>query len=106
MPVGPNSVSFGGVVLAGQIAAVFTAPLALLLAPPAHGAMLLVPVGRADAVHFAIQNDAAIVGRGKLAGSIQVEGDRARLLRNPLTTGILAIAAVPMLCGTTKDPAQ
>jgi hypothetical protein len=93
-------------VLAGQVMAVFAAPLALLLAPPAHGAMLLVPFGHADAVRFAIQNDAAIIGRGKLAGSIQVEGDRARLFRNPLTTGILAIAAVPMLCGTVKEPVQ
>jgi hypothetical protein len=94
------------VLLAGQVAGVFAAPLALLLAPPAHGAMLLVPFGRADAVQFAIANDAAIIGRGKLAGSIQVEGERARLLRNPLATGILAIAAVPMLCGATKDAVE
>lgn len=91
--------SLGGSLLTVQIAAALLAPVALALAPPASGAMLLIPVGRTDPVIFARDRGALLLAPGAIPISIVVMGNRARLLGNPARTGILVVAAMPGGCG-------
>jgi hypothetical protein len=86
-------------VLVAQVAGAVFAPLALLFMPPVRGAMLLIPVGGANAIRFARDHDAAILGRGPIAGSVVAVGERASLALDPLGSGIVAIAAAPAGCG-------
>ena len=101
--VGPVHLSFGGSLLTVQVAAALLAPVALALAPPASGAMLLIPVGRTDAVVFAREHGALLLAPGALPGSIVVTGDRTRLLADPLRSGILVVAAMPSGCGPVAE---
>lgn len=98
--------SFDGVLLAAQIGAALLAPVALVLAPPAVGAMLLVPLGQVNAVVYARDHGALLLGAGAIPGSIVVSGKRARLLANPARTGMLVLAATPAGCGTGAVPAK
>jgi hypothetical protein len=104
--VGPSSVSLSGIALAAQVIGALIVPLALLFAPPATGAMLLISTGGTNAVRFARDHGGAILGNGPFAGSIVVFGDRSRLVRNPFSSGIIALAASPAGCGTLRVPAR
>jgi len=100
MPVPPLlTARIGGV----AIQAVLTvAAVALAIAvPPARGAILLVPLGRAtaaDALNLATDGGARLVTRGPLPGSVVVFGDRDRLFARLLAHGILPVSASRLGC--------
>jgi hypothetical protein len=73
----------------------------LMLAPPAEGAMLIVPsfAGPAAAIDAAIRADARLIGRGPLPGSVVVRGRRDAMLAGVVAAGAIVIAARPMGCG-------
>jgi hypothetical protein len=93
-------------VLASQVTGALIAPLVLLFVPPATGAILLISIGRANAVRFARDHGAATLGNGPFDGSVVVVGDRSSLMRNPFSSGIVALAASPAGCGTLRVPAR
>lgn len=75
---------------------------ALAFAPPASGAILLLPLtaqARADLPGVAVRGGARLIGQGPVAGSLVVRGERARLGAALLRRGILPVAAPAMLCG-------
>lgn len=90
----------GGVILLVQLLLVAGAGL-LIIAPPASGAMMLVPLGpqAANALPLlALVGDVRLLARGPLPGSLLVYGSRrARAL---LRHGIVTFASPPALCGT------
>lgn len=74
----------------------------LALFPPAHGRMMLVPVGGASqVVAGAVKHGARIVGSGRVPGTIVVDGDRARI-GALLDQGILILAAPEWACGNAE----
>jgi len=86
-----------------QLVVVATAVLALV-APPADGEMLLVPIGTElsrHAVAIAVDHGALLVGRGPLPGSVVVAGRRTAMLSSMLQAGVLVFAAPPVGCGAT-----
>lgn len=73
--------------------------VALAAAPPARGAILLLPVGaRPDLARLALARDVAILGTGP-AGSVVVRGERRALFWPMLRHGVLTLAAPPIVCG-------
>ena len=85
-----------------QLALLLAGLGAIALAPPARGAMLLVPLtgqARADLPGLAIGRGALLLGQGPLSGSLVVRGDRARLGATLLRRGILSVAAPEIFCG-------
>ncbi len=91
---------FGGVVLLLQLLLVAGAG-AMIVAPPASGAMMLVPLGpqAANALPLlALVGDVRLLARGPLPGSLLVYGKRRAhtLLRH----GIVTFASPPALCGS------
>lgn len=95
----------GGLGLAAQIALVVAGLGGVMLAPPAYGPMLLVPItdGTAPALNRAFARQARLVGAGPFPGSVVVVGRRALLLPAMLASGTLVIAAAPGLCGDPAD---
>lgn len=94
---------FGLVAL--QVGLLMSGLLAFAFAPPARGAMLLVPLsGAARAVlpGLAVAHGALLVGQGPLEGSLVVRGDRAALGGVLLREGILALAAPDVLCDSVS----
>lgn len=86
-------------VVAAQIAIGVAALAMLAFAPPARGAMLLVPlVSDAPAARLARDGHALLLGQGP-AGSLVIRGDRQTLFWPLLQAGVLAIAAPALLCG-------
>lgn len=88
------------------IAAAMT--VAVTLAPPVHGRMLLLPGlarhARPDAL---ITPDAVrLVSNGPLPGSLVVIADRATMLPAAWARGVPVIAAPPLLCGSTPADAR
>lgn len=77
---------------------------ALALAPPAAGAMLLVPLGpdAQGVVAAAVGAGARLIGAGPLPGSIVVDAERAALLPVMLRSGALVTAASPAACGRSS----
>jgi len=72
----------------------------LLLAPPARGQMLLVPLTHAAGQHLpglAIRGDTRLIAPGPLPGSLVVEGRRADLA-SLLRHATLVLAAPPGGC--------
>jgi hypothetical protein len=87
------------VALLSQAAICLFALTALTVAPPARGAMLLVPLlPERPIVRIARGADALIVGRGP-AGAVMVRGDRAALFWPLLAAGVLPLAAPAAYCG-------
>jgi len=75
---------------------------ALVLAPPARGRMLLVPVLPGSGAHLAadaIDRGARLVGPGPIAGSLVVDGIRDRIVSGLLARGVLAMSAASADCG-------
>ena len=78
----------------------------ILLAPPAEGFQLLVPLdgaARARMLPLAIARGAALVGRGPLPGSFVVTGRHAAIGASLAAAGILTFAAPAAACGQTED---
>lgn len=81
----------------------------LAFTPPAHGLMLLVPLGpgRAGAVEALIATSGATrVALGPVPGSFYVDGARARLLPAAAARGILLFSGRPRLCGPFPETSQ
>ncbi|WP_294260018.1 hypothetical protein [uncultured Sphingomonas sp.] len=91
----------GSVAVAAQCLLVIGGIGALLLAPPAEGALLIVPVAGSGvgALNAAIGAGARLVGEGALPGSLVVEGRRDAMLATVLRAGGVVVAARPALCG-------
>ncbi|PXA82778.1 hypothetical protein DMC47_45300 [Nostoc sp. 3335mG] len=80
-----------------QIATAAAALGWLLLAPPAQGQMLLVPLTHAAGAHLpglAIQGNTRLIAAGPLPGSLVVEGRRADLA--PLLRHSTLVLGVPL----------
>lgn len=75
----------------------------LLLAPPARGALLIVPVAGSGvgALNAAIGAGGRLIGKGTVPGSLIVEGRRDAMMTAVLRAGGLIVAARPALCGQT-----
>jgi hypothetical protein len=76
---------------------------AFALAPPARGAMLLVPLtpeARARLPMLAIEHGALLLKQGPIRGSLMVRGDRDLLAGAMLRQAILPLAAPEILCGS------
>jgi hypothetical protein len=99
MPMSAHS-RFDAALLACYLAMVAASLAAVSIAPPAVGAMLLIPL-KIDArpVPSATMRGAAILGTGPGRTTI-VRGERARLFWPLLRAGVLTIAAPAALCGT------
>jgi hypothetical protein len=94
--VSDQSRHMGVGLMTGQLAVAIMALGWLLLAPPASGQMLLVPLTEAARLHLAaraIQGETRLVGSGPLRGSLVVEGRRAEMTH--LLTGATLVLAVP-----------
>lgn len=92
--------------VAAQVALVVLGLAGLAAAPPARGAMWLVPLtqgARGQVARLALAGDAQLVAEGPVAGSLVVRADRARLLRPLLASGVLVLAAPPAGCGPVAD---
>lgn len=72
--------------------------------PPASGAMLAIPLGRADASLFAVAANARIMGKGSLSGSLVLSGRLSDLYPLAIAQGILLVDAVPAGCGASGIP--
>lgn len=72
-----------------------------MLAPPAHGDMLAIPMtskgGRGLSAQL-IGAGATLTGRGRPAGSFVIRADRDRMLWRLLAQGVLLVAAPDLLC--------
>ena len=92
--------------LAAQLLLALFSFAAFVLAPPARGAMLLVPLTpRAGArlPMLSIEHGALLLKQGPLVGSLIVRGDRAELAGAMLRQAILPLAAPEILCGSLRD---
>jgi hypothetical protein len=89
--------------LIGQLAFVASMLMLLAFAPPAQGAMLLVPLDGASAATLlprALAGGGRLLAEGPLRGSFVVYGDRTQLSRATAGGNVLLLGAVPILCGT------
>lgn len=95
-----NVPSFAAAPVIGQTLLVAVVMLAALLAPPASGSILLVPLhGQGGAVlQDALKHGARLEGAGPIAGTFVVRADRDQLLSAMLHSGVLMLAARPLLC--------
>lgn len=77
---------------------------ALLLSPPAEGALLIVPLAGSGtgALNAALGGGARLVGAGEWPGSLIVEGRRDAMMAAVLRAGGVIVAARPALCGRTE----
>lgn len=91
-----------------QVGGTLTAFLLLAAIPPADGRMLILPVSPGSAAGLpalAVAGGARLMGRGPLAGSLVVWGERSRLSGPLLDRGALLLAAPPAACGEWTAPA-
>lgn len=75
---------------------------ALLLAPPARGRILLVPILAGSGSHLAadmVGRGARLVAPGPTDGSIVVDGDRDRIMPGLLRRGVIPMSAALVDCG-------
>jgi len=88
-----------------QLFAAGSALSAIAFAPPAEGALLLVPLAGQSADSLAVWATHAgvrIVGRGPLPGSLAVEGRTVALVGVALRHATLITAAPPAACGAGR----
>ena len=91
-----------GVATGAQVLLVSAGLAATVLAPPARGTMIAIPLTGAtvaETVNLAVARGATIEGMGRLAGSVVLDGDRARLTAALRAHGVLLIGAPSGLCG-------
>lgn len=92
--------------LPAQAIATAVTILIVVLAPPASGRILLVPLAGTDAGRVAtraIAGGALLLGTGPVAGSIVVVGDRAAIARAVDGGAILLLAAPSDGCGESSS---
>ena len=94
--------------VSGQIALVLGSLAALAFRPPAQGRMLLLPIGggHSGLASLALARGALLIGSGPFAGSLVVEGDRARLTQGLLARGVITLAAPATACGDNGGTAR
>jgi hypothetical protein len=76
--------------------------LAVGLAPPANGQVLLIPLTTSAATELpalALRDGTQLIGRGRLPGSLVVRGERNRLGWPMLMDGVVPIASARPGCG-------
>ncbi|EKU76677.1 hypothetical protein SAMN05518668_10769 [Sphingobium sp. YR657] len=86
---------------AAQLATVAFLMMAGVLAPPARGDMLAIPLTTASGHGLAaglIAVGAIPIGKGQIEGALVVRGDRDRLGWPMLARGVLLLAAPDFLC--------
>ncbi|WP_448500825.1 hypothetical protein [Sphingomonas sp.] len=90
--------------LAGQAALALFAIGALTLAPPQAGHMTLVPLtgGDEELAMLALKAGALPVARGRLPGSLVVDGSHDALAETLANRPILILAAPESICGIPK----
>lgn len=89
------------VILGGQLCTSALVLAAVLLAPPAEGTMLAVPMAPAfdsHAARWATQAGGKILGTGRFAGSFVITGRRDEMFAAALRHGTLIVAAPKFLC--------
>lgn len=72
-----------------------------MLAPPARGDMLVIPMTSTGAQGLAAQligAGATLTGRGRPAGSFVIRADRDRMLWRLMAQGVVVLAAPDLLC--------
>jgi hypothetical protein len=77
---------------------------AALIAPPARGVMLLVPLthtASAALPRLVFRGDTRLIGQGAIPGSLVVYGRRSDLALPLLTHAVLSLASPEILCGKT-----
>lgn len=84
-----------------QIGLVATGLTAAVIAPPANGVMMLVPVtaSTGSALNLAMDRHARFLGAGPIPGSLIVEGRRDALWPAMLGSGTMLLAARADWCG-------
>lgn len=91
--------------LAAQLSLVVGGGGTLLLAPPAEGAMLMIPLNQ-DARHGlagrALAHGGRLIAQGSVPGSFVVHGERARLAE----PGVLLLAASSRNCSPAERRAR
>lgn len=87
-----------------QVALVGVGLTASIVAPPANGVMMLVPVtaSTGSALNMAMDHDARFLGAGPIPGSLIVEGRRDALWPAMLASGTMLLAARADWCGKGK----
>ena len=96
-----NSATFpGGLILAQFGFGLFI--FAALIAPPAQGVMVLVPLTHNASTalpRLVFHGDTRLIGQGVIPGSLVVYGRREELALPLLTHAILSLASPEILCG-------
>ena len=91
------------IALAGsQVGLVLVALVAIDLAPPTSGPILLLSASgmqQGRLVDLATESGALPLGSGPLPGSIVVQGERSALAKAALPAGVLVLAGSSRLCG-------
>ena len=85
-----------------QVFLVMAVMLGAVMAPPASGSLMLVPLdpgNRPALLKQALENGALLEGAGPLPGSYVVRARRDALFLPMLGRGVLVLAARPVLCG-------
>jgi hypothetical protein len=96
------------VAVAAQLGLVGSTFAVASLSPPARGEFLLVPLtahAAQQVARLAIEHDALLLSPGPVAGSLIVEGERARLAQAMLSAGIVPLAAPTAPCGARSGSA-
>ena len=76
----------------------------LAVAPPARGALLILPLGgysQAELTTLALAHGASLLGRGPMASSLIVYGERDRLVWPLVRAGVLTLNAGAAGCGSS-----
>jgi hypothetical protein len=96
-----NQPRIGALLILMQASVCVLGTAVMLLAPPASGEVLLVPLtatGAARMPALATTDGTRMIARGPVAGSIVVRGDGYRIARRMIASGILAISASTAGC--------
>lgn len=105
----PKAPSFSAAPVVAQTLLVAVVMLAALLAPPVSGSILLVPLhgqARGAVLQDALKHGARLEGAGPIAGTLVVRAERDQLASAMLHSGVLMLAARPLLCGEPEGAAQ
>jgi hypothetical protein len=92
-----------------QTAVVALIMLTMVVAPPASGSMLLLPLASAKggaALQIALDHGARLEGAGPFAGSFVIRAERDQIAGSMLKAGVIMLAATPMLCGGSQEIAR
>lgn len=90
-----------GIGAAVQSALAASILLVVELAPPAHGRMLLLPLGPTNIERITVERSGlAPIRGGPVRGSMLVEGPGQSIAAALLAQGILMVAAPAVLCGS------